>query len=104
MSSRALFAITICGLAALLEGGLAGGNVRSHFATLRLPRYSLPLWAWVVIGALYYVACFIVIYRLFGLESRGPLWRAAMSLTLLMLAINAVWNLLFFRLKNLRAS
>ncbi|HZI63372.1 MAG TPA: tryptophan-rich sensory protein [Thermoanaerobaculia bacterium] len=104
MSSAAIFAVTICGLAALLEGGLAGGGVRTHFATLRLPRYSPPLWAWVLIGALYYVACFIVLYRLFVLESRTLLWGVAMSLALLMLVINAVWNLLFFRLKSLRAS
>jgi benzodiazapine receptor len=100
----AILAVTICGLAALLEGGLAGGVVRAHFRTLRLPRYTPPLWAWVVIGALYYVGCFIVLYRLFRLDSRSLLWSVAMSLALLMLAINAVWNLLFFRLKNLRAS
>jgi tryptophan-rich sensory protein len=104
MTSAAIFAVVICGLAALLEGGLAGGDVRAHFATLRLPRYSPPLWAWVVIGALYYVVCFIVLFRLFNLESRGRLWSVAMSLALLMLAINAIWNLLFFRLKSLRAS
>ncbi len=100
----AILAVIICGLAAVLEGGLAGGGVRAYFATLRLPRYSPPFWAWVVIGALYYVAAFIVLYRLFRLESRGLLWSVAMSLAILMLAINAVWNLLFFRLKSLRAS
>lgn len=104
MSSTAILALAICVLAALLEGGLAGGGVRAYFATLRLPRYSPPLWAWVVIGALYYLTCFIVLYRLFGLESRGLLWGVAMGLALLMLVINAVWNLLFFRLKSLGAS
>ena len=104
MSSSAIFSLIICGLAALLEGGLAGGQVKAHFATLRLPRYSPPFWVWVVIGMLYYVASFIVLYRLFRLEFRGLLWSVAISLALLMLALNAVWNLLFFRLKNLRAS
>ncbi len=104
MTSATLSALAVCAVAALLEGVMAGRNVRARFAALRLPRYSPPLWLWGVIGGLYYAACFIVLYRLFRLDARDSLWRLALVLALVMLAINAAWNLLFFRLGSLRAS
>lgn len=52
---------------------------------------------------LYYLICYVVLSRLINsLES--PLWVVALTLMLILLIGNALWNLLFFRRKNLEAS
>jgi tryptophan-rich sensory protein len=56
-----------------------------------------------VIGAAYYAICFVVLYRLFMLPSTS-LRNVALSLILIVLVANALWNYLFFRLQNLRLS
>jgi tryptophan-rich sensory protein len=62
-SARALLvSLAICGAAAALEGLCAGKNVKAFFATLRLPRYSAPLWVWTIIGVAYYLIFFFITY------------------------------------------
>ncbi len=101
----ALFgALAICGVSASLEGLAAGRGVARRFAELRLPRYSPPLPLWIVIGLLYYAICFYVSYRLLsggvGWSPRG----AAFALLLVLMSLNVIWNVVFFRRRNLRAS
>jgi tryptophan-rich sensory protein len=86
-----------------LEGACAGKNVKAYFAKLRWPRYSAPLWFWYIIGGAYYVSFFVVLHRLFRLES-SSLRTATLILILFMMVANALWNFLFFRAQNLFAS
>ncbi len=71
-------------IAATLEGILAGRGVEARFADLRLPRYSPPLSVWFVIGGVFYLICFTVLYRLFSLTASG-LRDAALALLVGML-------------------
>jgi translocator protein len=98
--NKAIFgSLVICVASAMLEALLSGRRVKERFTELRFPRYSLPLWAWFVIGGLYYVVLFVLLYRLFSLPLDG-LRDAALILILAMIAVNALWNYIFFRMRN----
>jgi tryptophan-rich sensory protein len=97
-----LISIAVCVMAAALEGVCAGRNVKSFFATLRFPPYSAPLWVWSIIGGLYYVIFWFVLYRLFRLDSDSVLRGAAITLILFMMVVNALANYIIFRAQNLR--
>jgi tryptophan-rich sensory protein len=96
-----LWTLAACVLSAALEGAFAGSGVKEHFARLRFPSYSLPLWSWYVVGVLYYVIFAALLYRLFRHEGDEGLRRTALALTLAMMCVNALWNWIFFRSKNL---
>lgn len=87
--------------AAALEGVCAGKNVKAYFAKLKFPPYSAPLWVWYIIGGVYYVAFFFVIYRLLRLGSDSGLKHGTLTLILFMMAVNAFWNYIFFRAQSL---
>ena len=105
---KAIYAILIsfgvCAIAAALEGACAGKNVKSVFATLRFPRYSAPLWVWTVIGGIYYLIFFLVIYRLLRANRDSTLWYVALTLVSFMMIVNALTNYFIFRAQNLRLS
>ena len=94
----------ICGVSAVLEGVMAGGNVREYYARLRQPRYAVSLPAWYVIGALYYVICAVVLYRLLRHPEETDIGTLALVLIVMLMAANAIWNFIFFRARNLRWS
>jgi tryptophan-rich sensory protein len=104
VSTALVAALGLCVASAALEGLAAGHGVKQRLAELQLPRYSPPFVVWVAIGVLYYVICFGVSYRLLsagiGLSLRG----AAFALLLVLMAINILWNVVFFRRKDLHAS
>lgn len=68
---------------------------------LQKPRYSPPLWGWVIIGGFYYVMCGMVLYRLFLLYPKLPFRTTAVWLLVAMMLLNAVWNWFFFRRRDL---
>ena len=99
-----LISIAICILSAVLEGVMAGGNVRQYFTTLKQPRFAIPLKGWFAIGGIYYLVCGVVLYRLLRYDGHGGLRNAAFILLVLMMIANAVWNYIFFRARNLFVS
>ena len=99
-----LLALIVCLAAATLEGALAGSGVRQRLAELRIPRYSPPFTLWIAIGVAYYAICFVLLRRLLTRPSFTPTIVAAITLLLLILLVNALWNVFFFRWRNLRAS
>jgi tryptophan-rich sensory protein len=96
-----IISLVVCGLAAALEGLCAGKNVKSFFASLRFPRYSAPLWAWYIIGIVYYATFFFILYRILSLNTDSILKPATLSLIVFMMAANALWNYVFFRARKL---
>jgi tryptophan-rich sensory protein len=84
-----------------LEGVFAGSGIKRRLSELRVPRCVPPLWGWVVIGALYYLICFVVLYRLFSLSETIPSRTWALGFLFAMMFINALWNYFFFRSRNL---
>ncbi len=101
MISAILISLGICVTSAVLEGLFAGKNVKSFFAKLRFPSYSIPLWGWYIIGALYYVVCFFILYRIFTRSEASSTRYVALTLLLVMMSVNAFWNYVFFRAQNL---
>jgi benzodiazapine receptor len=102
--SPTIIAIITCGAAAVAEGALAGGSARQRLAQLRMPPYSPPFALWLAIGALYYVVCFVVLRHLLASISFTLPLIIAIALVVMILLINALWNVLFFRRRDLRAS
>jgi tryptophan-rich sensory protein len=101
-ASYAIFiSLGVCVIAATLEGVCAGKNVKSYFAELQWPPYSAPLWVWYIIGGLYYAIFFLVIYRLLRLNSNSVLKHTTLTLIFFMMIVNALWNYIFFRARNL---
>jgi tryptophan-rich sensory protein len=98
-----ILSLIICTAAAVLEGALAGSDVRQRLAELRMPPYSPPFALWLVIGAGYYAICFIVLRHLL-VGPLTPAAAAALVLLALVLLGNASWSVLFFRWRDLRAS
>ena len=97
--SATLLALVICIVAAALEGVFAGSDVRQRLAALRMPRYSPPFRLWLLIGLAYYTICFIVLRQVLPQSFTVPL-----VLLILILLANALWSILFFRWRDLRAS
>lgn len=98
-----LLSLAICAVAALLEGVCAGKEVKPFFGSLKFPRYSAPLWVWSIIGGLYYVVFWFVLYRLFQLTPSPVKYFAVLLITVMMI-FNGLTNLIIFRAKNLRLS
>lgn len=100
MTHAIIYSLAICALGAALEGLFAGTGVKQRLDNLRLPSYAVPFWGWMVIGGLYYLICFAVLFRLFLLPS-STMRNAAFALLGAILFINALWNYFFFRTRNL---
>jgi tryptophan-rich sensory protein len=101
-ASHLATSVAICMATAALEGACAGRGVKAFFARLRAPRYSAPLPVWYAIGVGYYLTFGFVLYRLLGLPAGHLLTTSATALVVAMLVANALWNLIFFRVRNLR--
>lgn len=96
-----VISLIICAAAAGLEGLCAGTNVKDYFAKLRFPRYSAPLWLWYIIGGIYYLVFFYVIYRVLRHDTGRSITQTTFGLVSLMMILNALWNYVFFRAQNL---
>lgn len=101
MTSAFIYSIAACAVSIALEALLAGSGIKERFTELKLPRFAPRLWLWVFIGLLYYAVCFALIYRLLSLSHAGPLRLWALLLLGSIMLINAFWNYLFFRTRNL---
>jgi tryptophan-rich sensory protein len=101
MTRALIYSLSVCAVSVALEGVFAGSGIRQRLAKIRVPRYAPPLWGWIVIGAFYYVICFVVLYRLFSMAQPAPLRAWALALLGGMMFINALWNYFFFRRRNL---
>ena len=104
MNRNILTALAICLFGALLEGLCAGSGVKKYLAQLKWPSFSPPLWAWYAIAVVYYAIVFVCAYRILEYPKTTPFRNAALTLLFTVVVLNAVWNLLFFRAKNLRAT
>jgi translocator protein len=104
MSSALIYTLLICGLSVLLEGLFAGKGVKEYMERLRSPSYALPVWGWFILGGLYYVICFAVVYRLLSSGNGRTQRNVALVLILVVMSINALWNFFFFRMKSLSLS
>jgi tryptophan-rich sensory protein len=101
MNTSAVYALAICVVSVALEGIFAGGGIKRRLAELRVPKFVPPLSGWIAIGIFYYVICFVMLYRLFSMPSSVPMRPWALGVLGGLMFINALWNLFFFRTRNL---
>src|SRR3984893_10580107 len=100
MTRAIIYSLSICAIGAVLEAIFAGKEIKQRLANLRQPSFAIPFWGWMMIGGFYYAICFAVLYRLFLLPP-APARGVAFALLGTMMFINALWNYLFFRTRNL---
>ena len=101
MSRAAIIALAACVISAVLEGILAGRGVKEYMRSLRMPRFAPPMPVWIAIGGLYYVVCFVLIYRLVAVIPSSPRRTTAIVLLGAVMLLNAAWNFVFFRARSL---
>lgn len=104
VSTAFVAALGLCITSAALEGLAAGQGVRQRLAGLNMPRYAPPFAVWVAIGALYYIICFGVSFRLLRAGLGLSVQKGAFALLLVLMVINILWNVVFFRRRDLQAS
>jgi tryptophan-rich sensory protein len=102
--SPTILALIGCVAAAALEGALAGRGVRQRLAELRMPPYSPSFSFWLAIGAVYYAMSFLVLRHLLAMTAFTPAVLIALALLVIVLLLNALWSVFFFRWRDLRAS
>ena len=95
-----LVAIAICVLFALFGNSLVGESLGNWYGALDKPWFLVPLWAFYIVGAVYYVLFATVLYRiLVHVDSRRG--RAtSLALTISVLFLNELWNYGFFGLES----
>ena len=103
MNPNIVTALAVCLVGALLAGLCAGSGAKKYLSELKWPSFSPPLCAWYTIGVVYYVVVFVCVYRVLQRPTL-PFRNAALTLLLMIVVLNALWNVLFFRAKNLRAT
>ena len=59
-----LFAIAVCVLFALFGAALIGESLDGWYSGLDKPWFLIPLWAFGIVGAVYYVLFATVLYRI----------------------------------------
>ena len=74
MSAPLICALGICVVSVALEGVFAGSGIKQRLSELRAPRFTPPLWGWIVVGLCYYCHLVRVLLNdLAGVYPQGPL-------------------------------
>jgi len=95
-----LVAIAICVLFALFGNALIGESLGNWYDALDKPWLLIPLWAFYIIGAVYYVLFATVLYRIL-VHVDDPRGRVtSLALTISVLFLNELWNYGFFGLES----
>ncbi len=95
-----LVAIAICVLFALFGGALVGESLGTWYDTLDKPWFLVPLWAFYIVGAVYYVLFATVLYRILVHVDDRVGRATSLALTTSVLFLNELWNYGFFGLES----
>jgi len=95
-----LVAVAICLLFALFGTALIGESLGNWYGALDKPWFLIPLWAFGIVGAIYYVLFATVLYRILVHvdDYRGR--TTSLVLTIIVLFLNELWNFGFFGLES----
>lgn len=95
-----LLAISACALFAALGGVLVGDSLGDWYEDLRKPWFLVPLPVFYLVGAAYYALFAVVLYRILTQveDRRGR--AVCLSLALLVMLSNELWNFFFFGLES----
>ena len=95
-----LVAIAICVLFALFGTALIGESLGNWYNELDKPWFLIPLWAFGIVGVIYYVLFATVLYRILvhADNRRGRV--TSLALTISVMFFNELWNYGFFGLES----
>jgi translocator protein len=79
---------------------LVGGSGLDWYAELAKPWLLVPLWAFYLVGILYYVLVAVVLYRVLVRVDDPGGKAVCFALTLSVLLLNELWNYGFFGLRS----
>jgi benzodiazapine receptor len=95
-----LVTIAICVLFTLFGNALIGGSLGIWYDTLDKPWFLIPLWAFYIVGAVYYLLFATVFYRILVHVDDREGRVTALALAVSVLFLNELWNYVFFGLES----
>ena len=95
-----LVAIAMCVLFTLFGNALIGESLGTWYDTLEKLWFLIPLWAFGVVGAVYYLLFATVLYRILTHVDDRSGKVTSLALTISVLFLNELWNYLFFGLES----
>jgi benzodiazapine receptor len=95
-----LVAIAICVLFTLFGNALIGESLGTWYDTLDKPWFLIPLWAFYIVGAVYYLLFATVLYRILVHVDDREGRVTALALAVSVLLLNELWNYVFFGLES----
>jgi benzodiazapine receptor len=95
-----LSAIAVCALFALFGAALMGEPLGDWYSGLDKPRFLAPLWAFGIVGAVYYLLFATILYRILVHVGDRREKVTSLALTIGVLFLNELWNYGFFGLES----
>jgi translocator protein len=95
-----LAVLAVCVLFAVFGGALVGEALGGWYGDLEKPWFLAPLWAFYVVGVLYYLAFAAVLYRVLVHVRERRRRLVCLALALVVMISNELWNYLFFGLRS----
>lgn len=93
-----LLALILAACCAALEAWLSGPKPFRFLASLKQPRWALPIWGWVVVGGAFYVIMTFGLAAMLRAQEQGF---AALAMIVAVMVTDGIWNYLLFRRKRL---
>jgi translocator protein len=93
-----MIAIAIAACCALIEAWLSGPRPFRVLASLQQPKWALPVWGWMLVGALFYI---VMTNATATALQAGIEGRVALLLVVCVLLTDGFWNYLLFRRRRL---
>src|SRR5688572_21917709 len=93
-----LVALALAALCAALEAWMSGPRPFRFLATLKQPRWALPVWGWMVVGGAFYVIMTFAVAAMLRKQEPGLL---ALALIVTVMIADGVWNYILFRRRRL---
>ncbi len=98
--SKLFLSILVCELVGIISTPFTVSAIPTWYATLNKPFFSPPNWifgpVWIILYALMGISAYLVWIK--GISNKKV--RKAMMIFALQLALNFIWSLLFFGLRN----
>lgn len=91
-------ALILAAFCAALEAWLSGPRPFRFLATLKQPRWALPIWGWMVVGGTFYVIMTFAVAAMLRAQEQGLL---ALTMTVTVMVADGFWNYLLFRRRRL---
>ncbi|MBN1620727.1 tryptophan-rich sensory protein [candidate division WOR-3 bacterium] len=97
---KLVVSIIMCQLAGIIGSFFTMKNIPSWYSYLNKPSFNPPNWVFGPVWTLLYLMMGISFFIVWAYHSQNPLYRPAITLFIIQLALNLLWSFLFFGLKN----